>query len=824
MKRSYSAGFAILVTGIILFLGSCVKDTPDIPPTNTIPFDPDKVYTIEQLKIVKDTSGGYTFNDDYSVFATITADEKSGNLYKIFYVQDETGGIQINFLNPGGLHLGDSIRIYLKGGTVDDYGSLYQVKNLDQGKNIVKIATGKFIQPVVATLAELSANLEHYESTLVRIDSVQFVDTTGVTFADSVNREDMNRDLEDITGQTIIVRTSGYADFANRVLPYGSGSITAIFTRYNTDAQLVIRDYNEVQLTNPRLGVTIVVPEVNTTIPELKALYSGSRLQITDDLVIGVRVAANDQSGNYYKTLVIQDDEGGIELKINDYDLYQSYPEGQEIYVRCQNLYLDTYGEVIQLGSVYDDNGVEKFGGIEAGNLYLHVIKGENIIPVTPNIVSIQDVDDDLIGTLIQLDDVQFVDSELGSTWADAVNQTSVNHTLEDCFGNTIIVRTSGYADFAGETLPEGNGSFIAAVSAYNGTMQLYVRNLDDIDLTGERCDVSNPIEPVENVNEQFDGAVNYTDYSQAGWSNLIVSGTRKWQGKTFGSEKYVQSTGYNSGLAEMETWLITPPVINTNGDKKLTFKCAMAYWEHTVNDPITILASLDYNGTNFGTATWTELQANLPTSLNEDYEWVESGEVSLAGFVGNVAIAFKYVGSDTESTSIQIDNVVVNEGGGVNPGILSEDFNNSWGDFETVSVEGAQVWDRNNTYGPDFSACARMSGYQNGNYANEDWLISPEVDLADYTSVIFTFETAKNYTGNDIEVKISTDYTGDPTTATWTDLQANISTGSWNWTPSGDIDLSTYAGQTIVVGFKYTSTTSACATWEVDNVLIEGE
>ncbi|MEZ5198727.1 MAG: DUF5689 domain-containing protein [Bacteroidales bacterium] len=53
-------------------------------------------------------------------------------------------------------------------------------------------------------------------------------------------------------------------------------------------------------------------------------------------------VVANDESGNYYKTVVIQDDDGGIELKINDYDLYQTYPEGMEIYIKCKDLYLDT--------------------------------------------------------------------------------------------------------------------------------------------------------------------------------------------------------------------------------------------------------------------------------------------------------------------------------------------------------------------------------------------------------------------------------------------------------------------------------------------------
>jgi len=164
----------------------------------------------------------------------------------------------------------------------------------------------------------------------------------------------------------------------------------------------------------------------------------------------------------------------------------------------------------------------------------------------------------------------------------------------------------------------------------------------------------------VEFVEEYFNSVENYTNVDLPGWTNLIVAGDRYWQGKEYSGNKYAQATGYNSGLDDMETWLITPPVINTNGDKVLTFKCAMAYWEHTVNDPITVLASTDFDGTNFGTATWTALNPNLPNQGNVNYEFQESGDISLSGFVGNVAIAFKYKGSDTESTSIQVDDVLI--------------------------------------------------------------------------------------------------------------------------------------------------------------------
>jgi len=65
-----------------------------------------------------------------------------------------------------------------------------------------------------------------------------------------------------------------------------------------------------------------------------------------------------------------------------------------------------------------------------------------------------------------------------------------------------------------------------------------------------------------------------------------------------------------------------------------------------------------------------------------------------------------------------------------------------------------------------------------------------------------------------------STDYvSGDPTTAHWTEITGfSLSTGGWTWTPSGNIDLSTIQGTNVHLAFKYTSTTSSCATWELKN------
>ena len=125
------------------------------------------------------------------------------------------------------------------------------------------------------------------------------------------------------------------------------------------------------------------------------------------------------------------------------------------------------------------------------------------------------------------------------------------------------------------------------------------------------------------------------------------------------------------------------------------------------------------------------------------------------------------------------------------------ENFDESWGNWTTISVIGDEVWDRDNTYGIGGTPCAKMSGYNGGALDNEDWLISPELDLSDYSTIGLNFFTAMAYTGPDLECLVSSDYsgTGDPNAATWTSFSFAWSTEFFEWTESGDIDLSAYSG-----------------------------
>jgi hypothetical protein len=158
----------------------------------------------------------------------------------------------------------------------------------------------------------------------------------------------------------------------------------------------------------------------------------------------------------------------------------------------------------------------------------------------------------------------------------------------------------------------------------------------------------------------------------------------------------------------------------------------------------------------------------------------------------------------------------------------FEESFTSNFPNWEKRSLIGSQVWTLDTQYGNPGS-CAKMSGYANStNNANEDWLISPVLNMSSLASATLSFDTATKFSGNPLSILISRNYNGlgNPSSATWTTLTGTLSpsTGNYVWTGSGPIDISSFTGSgnsAVYLAFKYTSTTSASATWEVDNVKI---
>ena len=212
---------------------ACKKEYPQ-PPIQDLPVG--TVYTIEEILAME---SGTIFTEDASVYGIITADEVSGNLYKAAFMQDRATGAAIElFLNaPSGVRIGDSIRVYLKGVTFALYNNMPQLSDFEADGHIIILANGKPIQPKLTTIADVAAG--RHLAQLIRLENVKFTEKN--TFAEPSTYG--NRTLADPTNfaQSVIVRTSNYANFANDSLPQGTGNLIAIATVYNSTWQLLLR-------------------------------------------------------------------------------------------------------------------------------------------------------------------------------------------------------------------------------------------------------------------------------------------------------------------------------------------------------------------------------------------------------------------------------------------------------------------------------------------------------------------------------------------------------------------------------------------------------
>jgi hypothetical protein len=126
------------------------------------------------------------------LYCVVTADEVSGSFYKDVYVRDASGAIRVKLLYSGGLYIGDSIRINLKGIVLNEYNSLIQLDSVDLSKSVVKLASGLKPQALTVTLEQIHANTaatSTLQSQLVRINRLEFFESDrNVSFADAIGK------------------------------------------------------------------------------------------------------------------------------------------------------------------------------------------------------------------------------------------------------------------------------------------------------------------------------------------------------------------------------------------------------------------------------------------------------------------------------------------------------------------------------------------------------------------------------------------------------------------------------------------------------------
>ena len=212
----------------------------------------------------------------------------------------------------------------------------------------------------------------------------------------------------------------------------------------------------------------------DVSIAWLKSLYGRQPVVVTGDTYITGRVTSTDQYGNFYKTLFIEDDTGGICLRIDLEDYHRTYFRGMHLRIACNALVLSSYGGMLQLGAFSYDAVTPDLSAIPRDRLaaVITIREGEDEA-VEPPLLAISELAPQHIGRFVAFDGVQFDDDAVVHTWSEVAADT--DRYLTDRAGNRIAVRTSRRATFASRPLPSRSGYIEGVVTYFNGRYQLVV-------------------------------------------------------------------------------------------------------------------------------------------------------------------------------------------------------------------------------------------------------------------------------------------------------------------------------------------------------------
>lgn len=258
------------------------------------------------------------------------------------------------------------------------------------------------------------------------------------------------------------------------------------------------------------------------TIAELKEIYGKKQkdaindtVRIADGTQIKGIVTGNDIEGNIYSQISIQDDSDkpGIIISVAQGGLSGQLPIGQEVLINVGGLYYGTYRSQPQLGVAYHDSSKDQnypsrisradwqnrfkvIGKPDASKIKVQVFstnpdasKGEL------NVADLLDADVayKYAGCLVTFKGVEFAMGDGKTTLAPEDEGKTLGYGVTRYFkgydktNKQIGIRTSCYADFAANLVPQGVVDVMGVLSCYkssakyNHTVQLALRRFSDI-------------------------------------------------------------------------------------------------------------------------------------------------------------------------------------------------------------------------------------------------------------------------------------------------------------------------------------------------------
>jgi hypothetical protein len=379
----------------------------------------------------------------------------------------------------------------------------------------------------------------------------------------------------------------------------------------------------------------------SVTIQQLRnnyATYNGVSIKFSSNTILNGVVTCDEASGNLYKQVYIRDYSGTFAVTKNYGAIALRFLHGTSGFLSVgDSIAVNLNGALLDKSS----GGSLQIDSLDAINQVVHLKSGLNPQPLVVTIPQLNTFSNTIgggfiyDGQLVQLNNVEFVSSEVGTTFA--IYQAppviaapkNVNKFLGDSLRNTIVAYNSGYANFATQIIPNNSGSVVAVANLYS-TMQLTLRSFAEINL-------NKPYNTIvyDSISQNFSnaGLSSKSPVLPNGWTSIAYKGNLTWQGAQYGNPfslynnplnwKYAPSaSNYHTTDVQNDMWLISPPV-KDHGAAGNYLDFSMVEQYGTNIKLVTVLVSGTFDGTHLDPTQWQDISfafPNIPPSASNGW------------------------------------------------------------------------------------------------------------------------------------------------------------------------------------------------------------
>ena len=271
--------------------------------------------------------------------------------------------------------------------------------------------------------------------------------------------------------------------------------VCALFASCMADSYDAPKDTGEAPYGNNNLTEENVI-----TIAQLKAKYAkvianSGMEKVEENIKIKGTVTGNDIQGNIYNEVIIDDGTAAFIVCIAQGGIYGILPVGQQILIDLNGLYVGAYGQQGEIGTPYTNASGSSYVSRMSRFLWnshfklLGTANPQSVTPIEFDLSRISSAAylEENCGRLMTVKGVELASANGKAVFAPndgtvSLTANCANRNFKGISSSSLVLRTSTYADFAGNVMPTGKVNVTGIFTRFRDTWQILMRTIDDIE------------------------------------------------------------------------------------------------------------------------------------------------------------------------------------------------------------------------------------------------------------------------------------------------------------------------------------------------------